>query len=293
MRYNVARLSHHASLAIWNGCNENVWGYHDWGWKKDGVVKNRTWGPGYYLDLLPKIVKELDPSRPYWAASPWSGDPDIDNGLHPTSPRTATSTCGKRGSARTSAYRRFAPRFCSEFGFQGPATYSSLASMVPADGLDLASPSMRQRQKSLGLGDDGDRRNLRHLAQTFELAGLDELMASLKHPGENGPPPVGEYVALHAPGKSKTNFDDLHYLLSLNQARAPHRRRRVVSHPPADLHGHALLQLNDTWPGSVSWSAIDGDGHPQAAVVRDATVLRANPADDSARRRGITSPAIR
>ena len=33
-RDNVARLMPHASLAMWNGCNENIWGYQDWDWKE-------------------------------------------------------------------------------------------------------------------------------------------------------------------------------------------------------------------------------------------------------------------
>src|SRR4051812_42774150 len=30
-------------------------------------------GGGYYFDLLPRVVGELDPTRPYWANSPWPG----------------------------------------------------------------------------------------------------------------------------------------------------------------------------------------------------------------------------
>ena len=82
-RYNVARLAHHPSLAIWNGCNENIWAYRDWGWKDHADVKGKTWGTGFYFDLLPKICKELTPTIPYWAGSPWSGDYDVDNGIHP------------------------------------------------------------------------------------------------------------------------------------------------------------------------------------------------------------------
>jgi beta-mannosidase len=58
-RHHVARLSSHPSLVLWNGCNENVWGYFDWGWKQK--IGDRTWGLGYYTELLPKLVKEIDP----------------------------------------------------------------------------------------------------------------------------------------------------------------------------------------------------------------------------------------
>ena len=73
-------------LVLWNGNNENIWAYRDWGWKDPEVV-GKTWGKGYYFDLLPKIVKEVDSvTIPYWAASPWSGDRDVDNGIHPNDP---------------------------------------------------------------------------------------------------------------------------------------------------------------------------------------------------------------
>src|SRR5690606_34825041 len=41
-RDNVARLAHHASLALLTGNNENLWGREDWGWETrlDGA----TWG---------------------------------------------------------------------------------------------------------------------------------------------------------------------------------------------------------------------------------------------------------
>ncbi|WP_443044645.1 hypothetical protein [Streptomyces sp. DHE17-7] len=41
-------------------------------------LRGDSWGGGYYLDLLPRIVAELDPTRPYTAGSPWSG-----SGAHP------------------------------------------------------------------------------------------------------------------------------------------------------------------------------------------------------------------
>ena len=79
----IARLAHHPSLAIWNGCNENIWAYRDWGWKESDEVKGHTWGKNFYFDLLPRVCKELTPGIPYWAGSPWSGDYDVDNGIHP------------------------------------------------------------------------------------------------------------------------------------------------------------------------------------------------------------------
>jgi len=47
-----------------------TWGWFDWGWPER--LGDRAWGLGYWLDLLPRLVAELDPDRPYWPNSPWS-----------------------------------------------------------------------------------------------------------------------------------------------------------------------------------------------------------------------------
>jgi beta-mannosidase len=233
-RYNVARLAHHPSLVLWNGCNENIWGYHVW-WDKDekgepkpwkDLVAGKGWGAGYYLDLLPKIVKELDGSRPYWAASPWSGDPDIENGLHPNLATHGNKHIwevwhGKEGEY--SNYRKFSPRFCSEFGYQGPPNYATLVAAIGKEGMKRGSKLLELHQKSPGAQEKNDRL----LEKDFVI-------------------PVD-------------NFDDWHYLLQLNQARALmagvdwFRSRQPV------CMGTLYWQLNDCYP-VTSWSAIDSDG---------------------------------
>ena len=266
-RYNVARLAHHPSLAIWNGCNENIWAYRDWGWKDSDEVKGRTWGLGYYLDLLPRVVKELTPTIPYWAASPWSGDPDPDTGIHPNA-----DTHGNMHVWRPwfhedyASYRKFDARFCSEFGFQGPATYGSIASVVPPDARDFGSVEMRHRQKSGDrVRDDGDRRNLRHLIRYFNLPGAQELLDALDSPDPKAKVPYCGAEPVH-PARtlpSKVNFDDLHYLLQVNQARALTLGVEWFRSRQPRCMGTLYWQLNDCWPGATSWSCIDGDGKPK------------------------------
>ncbi|MEK8107690.1 hypothetical protein NKG94_26430 [Micromonospora sp. M12] len=80
---------------LWTGNNENIWGWHDWDWQ--AALAGRTWGRGYYLDVLPRIVGDLDPTRPYWPGSPWSGTETI----HPTTRRTAPPTSGTCGTPTT------------------------------------------------------------------------------------------------------------------------------------------------------------------------------------------------
>lgn len=62
-RENVARLMPHASLAIWNGDCENRSSFADQ--RRSADPRGRAWEQGYYTELLPGIVAELDPGRFY------------------------------------------------------------------------------------------------------------------------------------------------------------------------------------------------------------------------------------
>jgi beta-mannosidase len=296
-KYNVARLAHHPSLAVWNGCNENIWAYRDWGWKDHKDVIGHTWGKGFYFDLLPSVCNELTPSIPYWAGSPWSGDYDVDNGVPPNAATHGNKHVWEAWFKEDYAvYRKFAPRFCSEFGFQGPANFATIAGVVPATRemdpqisqiaqiqkaedqsvksvqsvdnhlpippRDFGSPEMRHRQKSGNpVQDDGDRRNLRHLVRHFNLPGAEDLLAALDSPDPKAPVPECGAGPLHpAKRSSRANFDDLHYLLQLNQCRALTLGVEWFRSRQPTCMGTLYWQLNDCWPGVTSWSCIDGDG---------------------------------
>ena len=120
---------------------------------------------------------------------------------------------------------------------------------------------MRHRQKSGNVHDDGDLRNLRHLARHFNLPGVDELIQSLTVPEPRPPlPPPGTVLPLHsAKTPSHANFDDLHYLLQLNQCRALTLGVEWFRSRQPTCMGTLYWQLNDCWP-VTSWAAIDGDG---------------------------------
>jgi len=70
-RYNVVRLRHHPSIVLWCGNNENNWGFDEWGY--DHMHNGEHLGNVLYLQDLPKICAQADPSRPYWPSSPYGG----------------------------------------------------------------------------------------------------------------------------------------------------------------------------------------------------------------------------
>ncbi len=206
-REQVARLMPYPSLVLWNGNNENIEGWYSWaGWR--AALAGRTWGAGYYLDLLPRIVAEVDPTRPYWPGSPYSGSLDRD----PLDDRYGTKHIWDVWNRRDyTAYRDYVPRFAAEFGYQAPPTYATLRRAVSDSPLAPDSPGVVHHQKA----DDGNGKLERGLAHHF------------------GRP---------------ADFDEWHYLTQVNQARAltlgiEHFR----SHWPV-CTGTVMWQLNDCWP---------------------------------------------
>ncbi|MGG7464837.1 glycoside hydrolase family 2 protein [Plantibacter sp. YIM 135347] len=205
-RDNVERLMPHPSLVLWNGNNENIWGWFDWHWQE--AVGDRTWGLGYYLELLPAVVTAVDPSRPYWAGSPYSGTMDV----HPNDDAHALKhVWDVWNQVDYTVYREYRPRFVSEFGWQAPPTWSTIQRSVRDEPLTPTSAGMLHHQKA----DGGNGKLERGLEPHFELP---EAM------------------------------EDWHFAMQLNQARAItlgieyYRSLRPLN------FGTIVWQLNDCWP---------------------------------------------
>ncbi|MFE3516846.1 glycoside hydrolase family 2 protein [Streptomyces sp. NPDC059166] len=161
VRENLVRLSPHPSLVLWCGNNENLEGHADWGWQEK--LEGRTWGAGYYHGLLPALCAELDPSRPYWPGSPYSGSPD----LPPQDPARGTVHLWDVWNRVDHLhYADTAHRFVAEFGFQGPPAYATLRRAVSGP-LEPGSPLLAHHQKA----EDGDAKLLRGLGDHLPQPG--------------------------------------------------------------------------------------------------------------------------
>ena len=100
VRDNATRLAPHPSLVLWCGGNENLWGFVDWDW--DVRLDGKTWGAGYVHDLLPTLLAELDPARPYVPGSPFSPRGADGERAAPQRPgRTGPCTSGRCGTTTT------------------------------------------------------------------------------------------------------------------------------------------------------------------------------------------------
>ena len=143
-RQAVGRLSAHPSLVLWNGGNENIWGWVDWHWRER--LGDATWGEGYYQELFPKIVAELAPTTPYSAGSPYG----FSRYVHPNDPAHGTTHIWDVWNrVDYTTYRDYEPRFVSEFGFQGPPAWSTLFSVVHDVPADPHGPHMLVHQKAV------------------------------------------------------------------------------------------------------------------------------------------------
>ncbi|MEV0893763.1 glycoside hydrolase family 2 protein [Promicromonospora sp. NPDC050262] len=142
-REAVTRLTAHPSLALWNGSNENIVGWVDWGWRPR--LAGATWGDGYYTELFPQIVAELAPGTPYSAGSPFG----FSKYVHPNDPAHGTVHIWDIwNQVDYTHYRGYRPRFVSEFGFQGPPAWSTLTAVVHDEPLDPFGPQMLVHQKA-------------------------------------------------------------------------------------------------------------------------------------------------
>ncbi|MBC7725552.1 MAG: glycoside hydrolase family 2 protein [Burkholderiaceae bacterium] len=205
-RDNIVRLMPHPSLVIWNGSNENIWGFQEWGWEKR--LGGRSWGLGYYLDLLPALLAELDPTRPYTPSSPFS--PTDEH--YPNDQEHGSVHLWELWNREDYPnYRMHTPRFVGEFGWQGPPTWTTMTRSISDSPLTPESPGMLVHQK----------------AQDGNVKLIDGLVAHLSLPDD---------------------IDDWHWAMSLNQAVAVQTGIEHFRSLSPHCMGSIVWQLNDCWP---------------------------------------------
>ncbi|MDR1430749.1 MAG: glycoside hydrolase family 2 protein [Propionibacteriaceae bacterium] len=124
----VSRMMAHPALVLWCGGNETVLGRQHWGWEDQ--LGNRPWGARYYLEVLPDVLRRLDPSRPYLPNSPWSGGLDADV----LSDRSGVSHLWDVWNDSDYAhYRDHDPAFVSEMGWCGPPAWSTFDQVLAGE----------------------------------------------------------------------------------------------------------------------------------------------------------------
>jgi beta-mannosidase len=122
---NVLRLQHHACLTLWCGNNENEW---IWFQEQNSSYKKM---PGYKIfhNILPKLLKKIDPQRPYWESSPFGNDDDPNSF---ESGNTHQWNIWSRWIDYDEV-KNDRSLFVTEFGFQGTANKDTFEKYLPQE----------------------------------------------------------------------------------------------------------------------------------------------------------------
>jgi len=149
LRYQVNRLKHHPCIAIWCGNNEIDEAWHNWGWQDQfhysANDSTKLWNDyqKIFHQLIPAILKDLDPARPYWPSSPsfgWGREQAYKEGdVHYWGVWW--------GKEPVEKFYDKVGRFNSEYGMQAFPSMNTIRKFsLPAD-WDTSSSTMRTHQK--------------------------------------------------------------------------------------------------------------------------------------------------
>jgi len=222
--YQVRRLRHRASLALWCGNNE-IWGINAHELTDPRKARERADYYRLFHRVLPAVVRRHGRGTAYWPSSPWRGDED-----------TSHAAGGKRGDSHywdvwhgrnpVKDYEKWNFRFASEFGMQSYSSSATQATFCPAKDGNIFGAAMETHQKNKG-----------------------------------GSQVILDYVSRRY--RFPKDQESLIYLSQLNQVHCiqtgvSHYRRLMPR-----CMGSLYWQLNDCWP-VASWSSIEFTGRWRA-----------------------------
>jgi beta-mannosidase len=224
-REHVRRLRRHPSLALWCGNNENLTMFQS-GWEDKTRHPARYYGEKLYEEVLPRVLAELDLTRPYVPTSPGGGEIANSGG---TGDQHYWDVWHGRGDWKY--YDDSSGRFLSEFGF-------------------ASAPGVKSWRRILPGAPDPLREDVRHPAARWHdktLKGYDTFVS---------------FVELHYPVSK--DLEQWTYYSQLNQRDA--LRHGIEHFRRSDFcKGTLVWQLNDCWPVQ-SWSVVDSEGEYKAAA---------------------------
>ncbi|HPZ15118.1 MAG TPA: glycoside hydrolase family 2 protein [Sphaerochaeta sp.] len=222
IRYQVDRLAHHASLALWCGNNEDL-GAITW-YEESRANRDR-----YVIDydrlnegVIGRVIQEQDPNRTWWPSSPSAGVGDFSDNW----------TSDKRGDMHFwsvwhdgspfEEYYTINPRFVSEFGFQSFPSLSTVKSYADEEEHNLTSVVMEHHQKN----PRGNSIIIENFTRYYRFP---------------------------------STFPQMLYLSQVQQAKAMRMAIEYWRTTMPHCMGTLYWQLNDNWP-VASWSSIDYTG---------------------------------
>ena len=218
----VARINHHACIALWCGDNELI-GALTW-FEESRKDRDR------YLVSYDRLNRTIEagllavlPGANWWPSSPSPGPMAFGDAWHDDSSGDMHFWSVWHEGRDFDHYRDVKPRFCSEFGFQSYPSMSAIRQFAAPVDFNIASPVMESHQKNGG----GNARIAETMFRYFRF-------------------PVG--------------FENFVYLSQVQQGLAI--KTAVTGWRASKPHcmGTLYWQLNDTWP-VCSWASLDHGGN--------------------------------
>jgi beta-mannosidase len=236
--YQIRRLSHHASIALWCGDNEMI-GALSW---YEATIKDRDRYVANYDRLnrtLEYAVEDHDPSRRFWPSSPSLGPLNFHDGWHGDTRGDLHFWEVWHSAKPFEFYRTVRPRFCSEFGFQSFPSMKVIRSFVDKKDENLSSPPMEVHQRNKG----GNARMAETMTRYFRFP---------------------------------SSFENLVYLSQVQQGLAMRTAIEFWRSLKPRCMGTLYWQLNDSWPRRLLvehriWRWLE------AAALHGEALLRASP----------------
>ncbi|AWB48214.1 beta-mannosidase [Gemmobacter aquarius] len=217
----VARINHHACIALWCGDNELVGAL---GWFEASRKDRDRYLVSY--DRLNRTVeaalKAVLPDAAWWPSSPSAGPLAFGDAWHDDSSGDMHFWSVWHEGRDFDHYREVRPRFCSEFGFQSYPSMQVIRRFAEPSDFNIAAPVMESHQKNAG----GNARIAETMFRYFRF-------------------PV--------------DFASFVYLSQVQQGLAIKTAVTAWRGIKPQCQGTLYWQLNDTWP-VCSWSSLDHGG---------------------------------
>ncbi len=218
----VARINHHACLALWCGDNELIGALT---WFPESRKERDRYLVNY--DRLNRTVEaalhSVLPGANWWPSSPSPGPLAFGDAWHDDSSGDMHFWSVWHEGRDFDHYRDVSPRFCSEFGFQSYPSMSAIRRFADPADFNIAAPVMESHQKNAG----GNARIAETMFRYFRF-------------------PV--------------DFESFVYLSQVQQGVAIKTAVTHWRSLKPHCQGTLYWQLNDTWP-VCSWASLDHGGN--------------------------------
>ncbi|MGQ9623665.1 MAG: glycoside hydrolase family 2 protein, partial [Candidatus Caldatribacteriaceae bacterium] len=216
----VKNLRNETAIVLWCGNNELQW-LHERNREISGRHDLEFLDYEIYHSIMPRLLRELDPTRPFWLSSPYGGK-DPNSELEGDRHAWYVSILGEDSRERIN-YENYAKdrgKFISEFGVLAPPSFSSLREFIPPEELYINSPSWQFHNC------------------TFERENIQEMLREfMRNPEELS---FEEYL----------HYAQLLQGEALKWAIENWRRRKFMT------SGTLFWMYSDCW-GAIGWTVID------------------------------------